>query len=210
MEHTKIIGFRGRKGVGKNFVASRVEALIGTRLGKAVESGAFADPIKKFLVDNLYIEHEWCYGSDADKNTPTRYNWELMFDDVRRDNNKHSGPMSSREVMQVFGTDICRRIFGSDIWVQAMKRRIDRSEADFFLITDVRFANEVEIVRDVWGGQVWQIVGPQRGEESTKKDSHPSESQVDLDVPIDVLVDNSIGRHLDDLDNSLMESLRNA
>jgi hypothetical protein len=209
MRHTKIIGFRGKKGVGKNFVASRVEYLIGSSLGKTVELGAFADPIKKFLIDNLYVEYEWCYGTDANKNTLTKYDWELMFDDVRRDNGKHSGPMSAREVMQVFGTDICRRIFGSDIWVQAMKRRIDRSEADFFLITDVRFANEVKIVRDTWGGQVWQIIGPQRGEESAKKDSHPSESQVDLAVPVDVLVENGIGRQLDDLNRSLMEGLRN-
>jgi hypothetical protein len=129
-----------------------------------------------------------------------------MFDEIRS-KNKFFGPMSNREIMQVFGSDICRRIFGQDIWIKAIKRRIDKSNADFFLITDVRFINEVETIRNVWGGQVWQIIGPQRGEDCIKKDCHSSESQVDINVPIDVIVDNNAGRKLESLDKSLMESL---
>lgn len=190
----KIIGFRGKKGVGKNFIATLTEALIIHSSGKwAVESGAFADPIKEFLCKNLGIKQEWCYGTDSEKNTKTKYDWSKMFPEIRYDNHKDSGSMTAREIMQVFGTDICRRCFGQDIWPEAMLGRINKFNGTYFLITDVRFENEVHLIHS-WGGEVWQVDGPQRGIDGSVVDSHPSESQVDRDVDVDFVIDNSLGR----------------
>jgi hypothetical protein len=225
MQHTKVIGFRGPKGVGKNFCADIASKTLQTLncLGYStdsanvdqvalenIESGALADPIKEFLYKNLFIEKEWCYGTDAQKNTLTIYDWADMFKEIQDANNKYQGKMTAREVMQVFGTDICRRCFGPDIWLHAMKRRIDRSNADWFWITDIRFVNEVNVVRNVWGGQVWNIDGPQRGEESSKKDAHPSEKETEIQVQVDHVIFNGLSQPVEDLEKQIKTAILTA
>jgi hypothetical protein len=107
--------------------------------------------------------------------------------------------------MQVFGTEICRRWFGRDIWNNTMRRRIMRSTAEWFLITDVRFPDEVEAIHE-WGGQVWQIHGPQRCE--AKVDNHQSEILVEVDVKIDNYVNNSGLRSDKELEAEILEFLQ--
>lgn len=191
-----IIGFRGKKGVGKNFVAHLTESVImENAVGVRSVQLAFADPIKRFCIDVLGLDEKQCYGEDADKNTFTKYPWSNMPLHIRETYPDKRGCMTAREVMQVFGTDFCRDCFCKDIWLDATKRRIDRlSKQGFywFLITDVRFKNECEAIRS-WGGEIWEIQGPQRGQDEAKKDSHPSEKDLEKSVIIDRIIDNRFG-----------------
>ena len=198
--NTKIIGFRGRKGVGKNFCADIVADILrddsvpgmsydGSRV--AVEIGAFAEPLKNFCVSVLGLDKEQCYGTDEQKNSKTRYSWKNIPQEIRDKYPDKSGKMTGREVMQVFGTDMIRDFFHKDIWVDALKRDIDNSGADYYLITDVRFLSEVETIRS-WGGEVWFVDGPQRGEDDTKNDGHPTEREAGMPVAVDLTIDNNI------------------
>lgn len=54
------------------------------------------------------------------------------------------GAMTSREIMQVFGTDLCRLIFGDSIWVDDLFRRVERDSVDYAFIPDVRFPSEIK------------------------------------------------------------------
>ena len=75
----KIIGFTGKKGVGKNFVADLVAEVIRTNTVAArVEMAALADPIKEFGVFALGLDRDILYGNDDAKNAPTEYRWENM------------------------------------------------------------------------------------------------------------------------------------
>ena len=186
----KIIGFSGKKGVGKNFVADLVvEVLkednekIHTAIGGlrccgdeclyVVEQGAFADPIKEFCDKALGLDPKILYGNDDAKNAPTEYKWENMPIWLWDKLGKPKGFVTHRQVMQAIGTELARDIWDLDIWVKAMKRRIDRSNAEYFLISDTRFLNEVDAVH-LWGGQVWNIDGPRA---VTSGDKHASENQ---------------------------------
>ena len=57
--------------------------------------------------------------------------------------NIRKGPMTGRELMQVFGTDIMRKMFNDRIWVNATFRNIQRDNPDVAIIPDMRFPSEV-------------------------------------------------------------------
>lgn len=62
-----------------------------------------------------------------------------------------------RRLLQVFGTEVGRELLGEDIWVDIAKKKI--APAGRFIITDVRFPNEVKMVKSV-GGTLIKIVRP--------------------------------------------------
>lgn len=64
------------------------------------------------------------------------------------------GQATPRYVMQTLGTEWGRRMVDPDLWVNAVERRILRAwqnvdEPTYFVLTDVRFPNEIEMARDL-------------------------------------------------------------
>ena len=105
---------------------------------------AFADVLKEFAVDVLGLEYNQVYGTNEEKNSPTHLLWENM----PTGNNK--GPMTGREVLQYFGSDICRKMY-ENIWFDACIRRIRKDNPELALISDVRFPNEIKGVQNEGG-----------------------------------------------------------
>lgn len=74
-----------------------------------------------------------------------------------------------RRLLQVFGTEVGREMFGANFWVDLAMRNASQFERVVF--TDCRFENEAQAVREA-GGQVWRItrpgVGPVNGHVSDK------------------------------------------
>ena len=140
---------------------------------------AFADVLKEFAVDVLGLEYNQVYGTNEEKNSPTHLLWENM----PTGNNK--GPMTGREVLQYFGSDICRKMY-ENIWFDACIRRIRKDNPELALISDVRFSNEIAGVQKEGGiifGLPRDIVNG--------KDTHSSE-QVDLSLCDYVLPEGNI------------------
>ena len=130
---------------------------------------AFADVLKEFAVDVLGLEYNQVYGTNEEKNSPTHLLWENM----PTGNNK--GPMTGREILQYFGSDICRKMY-ENIWFDACIRRIRKDNPELALISDVRFPNEIKGVQNE-GGVVFAL--PR--DIVNGKDTHSSE-QVDLSL----------------------------
>ena len=138
---------------------------------------AFADVLKEFAVDVLGLEYNQVYGTNEEKNSPTHLLWENM----PTGNNK--GPMTGREVLQYFGSDICRKMY-ENIWFDACIRRIRKDDPELALISDVRFPNEIQGIQDE-GGIVFGLP------RDLFNDSHKSE-QVDLSICDYVLPEGNI------------------
>lgn len=171
-----IIALSGRKGGGKNAVSSFIAGHYQYHMGFAYQDSpceelAFADGIKDFCVGILGLEHKQCYGSDDEKNTPTQYLWkDTPF--------WHLGDtrvfMSSREVMQVFGTECVRSWFGN-VWAEATVRKIQKMALGLAIVTDNRFPNEVDIILGQPKGYIIRLTRtPYAG-----SDLHPSETALD-------------------------------
>lgn len=84
-----------------------------------------------------------------------------------------SGHMTGRELMQVLGTDMCRRMFSQFIWVHATFRAIERDNVDFAVIPDLRFPSELHGVKSC-GGLVVRLM-----RNISEGDEHPSETSLD-------------------------------
>lgn len=61
-----------------------------------------------------------------------------------------------RRLLQTMGTEVGREMFGEDVWVDALFKKIGNR---FAVITNVRFPNEAD---EVWmrGGVVWKVSRP--------------------------------------------------
>lgn len=157
-----IIEFSGRKGSGKDTcadaLATRLETANGAyvyRRSLVVTRYAFGGYLKQVCMQLFGLSYTQCWGTQADKDTPTRLTWE-RFPIPDQEKPRLTGPMTAREVLQYFGTNVIRRI-DPDAWVRhLLQRSIPGSAPDIALITDGRFPNEVEAVLEA-GGNVLRL-----------------------------------------------------
>ena len=67
--------------------------------------------------------------------------------------------LTPRWVLQYWGTEVCRRAFHDDIWIASLENKI-RNSKDNVVISDCRFPNEIQSIKNAGGRIVWV----QRGE----------------------------------------------
>jgi len=133
-----IIAFAGRKQSGKTSTAMAVAQAFEVRNATGiVKIYNFADPLKNLCIDILGLEYRQCYGADEEKNEPVDCYWD-------------GKQLSSREVLQIVGTDMFRKM-QYHVWSSATIRKIKRDGPDLALIADCRFPNEVEAVKNAGG-----------------------------------------------------------
>jgi hypothetical protein len=137
------------------------------------------------------LTREQCYGTDEEKNSLTDILWDDMpivltegkfqtFDGSK----PNSGPMTAREFMQTFGTNICRKI-KNDIWVSLCINQIKDQNPNLALIGDCRFKNEIDIVHEA-GGKVIYFT-----RNSETSDGHDSEKASKYKEHYDCIIDNT-------------------
>lgn len=64
--------------------------------------------------------------------------------------------VTPRLVLQLMGTDCMRYGFHDDIWVLLVKKHMMEHPHINYVIPDVRFPNEMKVIREL-GGQVWNV-----------------------------------------------------
>lgn len=64
-----------------------------------------------------------------------------------------------RNALQIIGTNLLRNNFHQNIWIDCLERKILKSNKNI-IITDVRFKNEIDMIRNN-GGEIWRV---ERGE----------------------------------------------
>lgn len=134
---TKIIAFAGRKQSGKTTCAEFVQQLFFDTTFVSPKIYNFADPLKQMCIDILGLSYSQCYGDDDNKNELVDCYWD-------------SRQLTARDVMQIIGTDIFRKM-KNNVWSDATIRKILKENAHLSLIADCRFPNEVEAVKRVGG-----------------------------------------------------------
>jgi hypothetical protein len=105
----------------------------------------FADYLKNICVDLFKLNSVNLYGTDNQKNQPTKFYWEEMPTGPDKE-----GIMSHRDFLEYFGTKIIRKI-DKDAWVNATLSKIINEKSEIAIIPDVRFPNEVKAIQDAGG-----------------------------------------------------------
>jgi hypothetical protein len=88
--------------------------------------------------------------------------------------NPLTGPMSVREVLQYWGTEVFRKAY-HNVWADACIRAIRKDGCEFAVITDCRFPNEVDVAK-AEGGKVIRLT-----RNIFPGDAHASETALDID-----------------------------
>ena len=111
-----------------------------------------------------------------------------------------------RRLLQRFGTEMGRGLFGEDFWVDLMAHRVAQADPPGGIVfTDVRFANEADKVCNHFGGYVVRIVRPSVEGLPGETGRHASEA-LDLEADITIINDGTpddLGRRLSAVINAL-------
>jgi len=62
--------------------------------------------------------------------------------------------LTPRLMLQLWGTEVCRRGFHDDIWIASLENKL-RNSKDDVVISDCRFPNEISSIRKAGGKIVW-------------------------------------------------------
>lgn len=173
-----------------------------------VKMYSFADVLKEISMALFGLTDKQCYGSNEDKNTYTKLKWanmptlnwdtahkrKLAYNQVKAlgfslsETWSPDDYMTAREVMQYFGTEICRKMYGNT-WSHSTVNRIQAEDPGIAIITDCRFPNEVQAIKDA-GGVVIRLT-----RSVYSQDEHESEKALDKEVydwnKFDAIIDNS-------------------
>mgnify|MGYP006282962979 CR=1 FL=1 len=102
----------------------------------------FADPLKEMAINLFGLNTDEVYGNDDKKNMATNIEWKVMPDNFL---NKE-GRMTNREFLEHFGTKIVRKI-NHNAWSEYTIKKIAKEQTKIAIIPDVRFPNEVDIIK---------------------------------------------------------------
>jgi len=143
---------------------------------------SFADSLKEIAVELFDIPLECVYGTDGQKNTLMPHLlWENMPGVVTYSTYENQpavdvgdlifhnpGPMTAREFLQFFGTEVMREIW-EPVWVNKCIKDIKREGSLLAIVADVRFPNEAEAI-EMAGGETWRLA------REVFEDNHSSEN----------------------------------
>lgn len=107
-----------------------------------VKHSSFADALKNSCSQLFGIPLKLMFGTNEDKETKTHIQWESLHKLLPQHAHK-TGPMSVRELLEVFGTDICRE-FDENCHVASAEYSLHLANPTIGIIPDGRFANEFE------------------------------------------------------------------
>ena len=118
---------------------------------------AFADPIRELLLKMNPILEDGHRLNEV----VVQFGWEIA-----------KSRTEVRRLLQTLGVG-ARNIFGDNHWIVEAFKNIDPTKN--YVVTDVRFSNEADWVKDIYNGQIWRIKRP--GVDAIN--THVSESEMD-------------------------------
>lgn len=144
----RIVGFCGLKGSGKNTVSNII--LNELNNSDVCYEVAFADSVKEVCSSIFGWEFNKLLGD-----TEESRKWREIPDEFW--SKKLGYEFTPRKALQTIGTDLFRDHFNENIWVDSLEARINelygpeninKNVNVFFNITDVRFKNEIDFIRE--------------------------------------------------------------
>lgn len=132
-----IIGITGFIGSGKDTIADYLTTYHGFK------RISFAASLKDAIANVFGWERELLEGT-----TKTSREWREQKDVWWSD--RLNMEITPRWVLQYWGTEVCRKAFHEDIWVASLEHKLLSSKDDV-VITDCRFINEVNAIKNAGG-----------------------------------------------------------
>lgn len=162
-----IIGLAGPSGCGKNTAGDFISDYWIRKTAEVPNQLSFAQPLKDAAV------------------ILTGWDESVFHDRLLKEDKLPPYGLSPRRFMQLLGTEFIRNMIDSNFWVNRLEMKLN--PATLNIITDVRFDNEAEMIRDN-GGVILRISRHEVMPSST--DIHASEMPLPLHVTDRVIINN--------------------
>lgn len=161
-----VIGITGEMMSGKDTVANFIRFAFCT----VTSLKAFAYPLKQILMDHF------------------GFTWDDVCTTEGKKRFNEFWGMTNREALQRVGTECFRNNFHPDTWLKSMELNIMKSNSKLFVISDVRFPNEEQMIHLLGGKviKVWRTNIERNGSHMR----HASETSIN-----DLQIDASIGNN---------------
>lgn len=150
-----VIGLCGTKGAGKDTVGEYLVSQYG------FDRFAFADKLKEAVCALFNMSYD---DINRFRNNPL-----VTLRIYHEDGLTVANYWTFREILQRMGTEVGRDVFGKDFWVDLIEEEIKGSSKA--VITDVRFDNEINLVKRHNSAVMWRI----ERSKSINNDAHASE-----------------------------------
>lgn len=201
-----VIGLIGRKGSGKDTVALMLKNEL-KKKGIVLEKRQMAFNLKKacaLMTNKFYNDFEDNSIKDKQYQEPMILDCDSILSflgyfgapadvsaniyEFLKDKNYSHIINSNRELLQYLGTEIVRDMLGKNTHIEKAMESIANSENNY-IFTDIRFENEVEIIKN---NKFSLLIGIYRN--NTVQDSHISESATDILIRnnADLVVHNNV------------------
>lgn len=136
-----IIGIVGFIGNGKGTVGRHI----------VTKHGYMTTSFAKTLKDGVASIFRWDR-SLLEGDTPEGREWREQADPWW--SKKFGRPVTPRWALQYIGTDVFRMHFNTNIWIWSVEKQI-LDQGDNVVITDARFPNELNLIRELGGKIIW-------------------------------------------------------
>ena len=174
-----------------HIVAISLNIGAGNKMGIILGTGYRARTGKDTVGDYLEDRFGWyrtCFAASLKEATKAIYGWgDVHVYGEAKETLDPFWEITPREALQKLGTEI-RKTMRPDIWVKSVQRRIEIEPEANWIITDVRFPNEVEVIKKL-GGFVIRIDRTYPDQISTQ--GHESEHALDNFKAWDDIIDNN-------------------
>lgn len=145
-----------------------------------IKNYSFATELKAIAMGLFNIPRECVYGTDQQKNQKQEHLlWENM---PGLKDKKKTGPMTAREFMQFFGSEVMRKMY-DNIWIDRTLKNIKTEDPQIAIISDCRFDNEAIALKKAGAKLVYLT-------RSVYADDHISENGFQTFTEFDTIIDN--------------------
>ena len=156
----KIIGIAGLANSGKDTTADYIVSKYSN-----FKKIALSEPIKNMMINLFGFTYEQCYKQEL-KKTKDDF-WDI----------------TPRDAMILIGTKLFRDNWREDFWIKLAEKRIISEPNKNFVVSDIRFDNEAEMIKKL-GGKVIVIYRP----DNQIKINHKSENGICYKLVDDTII----------------------
>lgn len=143
-----IIGIAGFQGSGKDTIADYLQNIYGFK------RDSFAATLKDAVAAIFGWDRELLEGRTTESRA-----WREQVDAWWADR-LNMPNLTPRLVLQQWGTEVARKSWHDDTWIASLENKLARAHNDI-VITDVRFPNEIQAVRNAGGIVIRVVRGPE-------------------------------------------------
>jgi len=143
-----IIGICGFQGSGKDTIADYLQNIYGFK------RDSFAATLKDAVAAVFGWDRELLEGRTKESRA-----WREQVDPWWAER-LNMPDLTPRLVLQKWGTEVARKSWHDDTWIASLENKLNKSHNDI-VITDVRFPNEIQAVKDAGGIVIRVVRGPE-------------------------------------------------